>query len=141
MASQRSYLDAVSAICDTLGPRATVLVAGGFETLTLSQPLRSWCGAAVSSPGEGFSAADAEQVRRAALEQGRPLWVVSLQPDPAGQLGLPGCGPTVVRAAAGDRRAVEATLSRPPSQYLPSDPDLPPGYPRPFAVHACKVGG
>jgi hypothetical protein len=141
MASQRSYLDAVSAICDTLGPRATVLVAGGFETLTLSQPLRSWCGAAVSSPGEGFSPADAEQVRRAALEQGRPLWVVSLQPDPAGQLGLPGCGPTVVRAAAGDRRAVEATLSRPPSQYLPSDSDLPPGYPRPFAVHACKVGG
>ena len=141
MAAQRSYLDAVSSVCDTLGPRATVLVAGGFETLTLSQPLRSWCGAAVSSPGEGFSQADAEQLRRAAQEQGRSLWVVSLRPDPAAQIGLQGCGPTVVRTASGDRRAVEATLSRPSAGYQPSDPDLPPGYPRPFAVHACKLGG
>jgi hypothetical protein len=139
MASQRSYLDALSALCDTLGPRSTVLVAGGFETLTLSQPLRSWCGAVAASPGENFSPGDAAKVARAARQQGRPFWVVSLQPNPAAQLRLEGCGPDVARAAAGDRRAVEATLSRPPSGYLPADPDLPPGYPRPFTLYACRL--
>ena len=116
--NQGGFLEPVSETCRGMQGNPAVIMLGNYESLTLQQTLRSWCGVPVAAQGSALDGPEAAHRIAATLkERGYDLYLVTEDGRTMQSWATAAGGTPQHSVGVRDSHTVEETLVEPPDEY------------------------